>query len=183
MSYPRLPSVAALLATSVLCLPAFGQSKLTEMPPTFSPTDSRLKWGACPEGAPKGCQLAIVNGDPAKPGADLFLKLPSKSKVPSHKHTSSERIVVLQGDVNIAYDGLKPMTVRAGSYTYGPADVVHETACISAQSCVLFISFEKPVDLIPAPMGTAASSASTKTTAPATASSATSEKKVRKGGC
>jgi len=100
----------------------------------------------------------VLNGDPAKPGADVFLKLPGKSRVPAHKHTSVERIVVVEGDLSLTYDGHKPMAVKRGTYHYGPAEAVHEAQCVSAQPCVLFISFEKPVDLIQTPMAAAATS-------------------------
>jgi hypothetical protein len=174
----RLAASAALLAVSVALSPAaLAQSKLAELPPNYAPGDKGLKWGGCPEGLPKGCQLAVLNGDPAKPGADVFLKLPGKSKVPAHKHTSVERIVVVEGDLSLTYDGHKPLAVKRGTYHYGPAEAVHEAQCVSAQPCVLFISFEKPIDLIQTPMAAAAATGGTKASAPAT------DKKPKKGGC
>ena len=32
--------------------------------------DARLQWGPCPEFMPKGCGIAALHGDPAKPNAD-----------------------------------------------------------------------------------------------------------------
>lgn len=179
MSFRRVLSAVATTIAALLGASALAQTKLTEAPPAFTPTDKKLKWSACPAGLPKGCQLAVLQGDPEKPGADIYLRLPPKSKIPAHKHTSSERIVVMQGDITVTYEGLKPMKVRSGTYTYGPAEAVHEAACVSTQPCVLFISFEKPVDLI---LATMASATATKTDAPATGM-AGGEKKVKKGGC
>lgn len=177
----RVTTLAALLVGSTLAAPALAQSsKLAELPPTFTPADKGLKWGDCPQGLPKGCQLAVLNGDPAKPGADVFLKLPAKSKVPPHKHSSVERIVMVEGDLSLTYDGHKPLTLKRGTYHYGTAGAVHEATCLSAQPCVLFISFEKPVDLIPAPM---ASTAAAPAKAAAPTRSATQEAKPKKGGC
>ena len=40
--------------------------------------DAALKWGPCPAFLPKGCGLAVLHGDPSKPNADVFLKVPGK---------------------------------------------------------------------------------------------------------
>lgn len=177
-------SILAAWFVGSAVLPAFAlaQGASSTLPPTFTQNDRSLKWNGCPDGLPKGCQLAVLNGDPAKPGADVFLKLPGKSKVPSHKHTSVERIVVVDGEITITYDGHKPLAMKRGTYHYGPAEMVHEAACVSAQPCVLFISFEKPVDLILTP-GSAATTAAAPARASATATAATAEKKPKKGGC
>lgn len=168
-------SAVAVGATASLCsaLAVAQPGGLT----MFTPTDKALKWGACPDGLPKGCQVAVLNGDPAKPNADVYLKLPAKSKVPPHKHTSAERIVMMQGTINVTYEGGQPTKVTRGTYLHGPAGAVHEAACVSAEPCVLFIAFEQPVDFVPAPMAAAPGK-------PAAASAAPSgEKKPKKGGC
>ena len=174
MRHSRANLLAALFVGSAALAPlALAQSggALT----TFKPADASLKWGACPEGLPKGCQVAVLNGDPGKPNADVFLRLPGKAKVPPHKHTSAERIVIMQGTINVTYEGSKPASVGKGAYLYSPAGVVHEATCTSAEACVLFIAFEQPVDFVPAPMAAVQ---------PAAASAAkTVEKKPKKGGC
>ena len=178
MSCRRVLSAVTMTVAAFAGASALAQTTPTEPLPMFTPSDAKLKWGACPAGLPKGCQLAVLNGDPAKPGADIFLKLPPKSKIAAHKHTSSERIVVMQGDISVTYDGHTPKKVRSGTYLYGPAEVVHEAACVSTQPCVLFIAFDKPVDLILTPMV----AATTETASPATGTTS-GEKKVKKGAC
>ena len=79
--------------------------------PRWTPTDFMLK----------GTASRVLFGDPAKPGADVFLKLPAKSKVPPHKHTSVERIVLVEGDLSLTYSGHKPLTLKRGTYHYGTA--------------------------------------------------------------
>ena len=66
----RVAAIAALLIGSSIAAPAaLAQADaLKELPPTWAAGDSKLKWGGCPEGLPKGCQLAVLNGDPARPG-------------------------------------------------------------------------------------------------------------------
>jgi mannose-6-phosphate isomerase-like protein (cupin superfamily) len=171
MTALRLSVFAVLAAAAIFTAPVLAQSNtLPNLPPTVTPADKSLKWATCPEGLPKGCQLAVINGDPAKGGVDAFLKLPAKSKVESHKHTSAERIVALEGEVTVAYGGHKPVTLRRGTYHFIPAEAVHAAVCVSAQPCVLFISFEKPLDLILAPMD------ATPTTTP-------TARPPKKGGC
>jgi quercetin dioxygenase-like cupin family protein len=112
--------------------------------------DPSLTWGPCPTGLTEGCTLTVLHGDPAKPNADIFLKLPAKSSIVEHTHTSAERMILVSGELRVAYKGQAPATLKAGSYAYGPAKVPHSAECVSATPCVLFIAFEQPVDLIPA---------------------------------
>jgi quercetin dioxygenase-like cupin family protein len=97
----------------------------------------------------------VLHGDPAKPNLDIFFKVPGKSKIAAHKHTSAERMVLVQGEMQVTYEGHKPVTLKRGSYAYGPANLVHQAACVSSEPCVLFIAFEQPLDAIPANMAAA----------------------------
>lgn len=122
-----------------------------EKPFTTTFKDTALKWGPCPALFPKGCELAVVHGDPAKPNADVVIKLPPGTALARHWHTSAERIVLLAGRVTVTYDGSKPLALKPGAYAYGPAKLPHEAVCAKGGSpCVLFIAFEEPVDAFPA---------------------------------
>ena len=178
MRTSRMTALAALLLGTVVTTSALAAGSMTELPPSYAPGDSKLKWGGCPEGMPKGCQIAVLSGDPSKPGADIFLKIPGKAKTPSHKHSSAERIVVVEGEMSVKFEGHNATKYKRGTYLYNPADTVHEAQCVSATPCVLFISWEKPVDMIPTPMASAA-----ETGKPAAATAAATEKKPKKGGC
>lgn len=106
-----------------------------------------LQWGPCPAPLPKGCTLAVLHGDPAKPNADVFLKVPGKSTIPLHTHTSAERMVLVAGTMNVTYDGQKMTVLQLGSYAYGPANKPHSAVCVSSEPCILFIAFESAVDI------------------------------------
>jgi quercetin dioxygenase-like cupin family protein len=111
--------------------------------------DAKLKWGGCPPFLPKGCALAVLHGDPAKPNVDVFLKVPGKSTIPMHTHTSAERMILTAGELHVTYEG-QPMTVlKPGSYAWGPAKHPHKAVCVSAKPCILFVAFEAPLDAIP----------------------------------
>lgn len=111
--------------------------------------DPALAWGACPAFMPPGCALAVLHGDPAQPNADVFLRVPGKSEIASHWHSSAERMVLVAGAMEVRYDGQPPVTLGAGSYAYGPAKRPHSATCTSADPCLLFIAFEGPVDAVP----------------------------------
>jgi hypothetical protein len=137
----RSLQAAVLLAASPILL---AQDRALAL----SAESADIKWGPCPDPLPKGCQLAVLHGDPAKPNADLFLKLPGASAVPLHTHTSAERMILVAGKMNVTYEGQKMAVLRPGSYAYGPAKMPHSAVCASRTPCVLFIAFESPVDIM-----------------------------------
>jgi quercetin dioxygenase-like cupin family protein len=143
------PLVLTLLATWFAAIPV-AMTSAQEPALTKAPTDSDLQWSPCPPGLPEGCTLAVLHGDPAKPNADIFLKLPAKSTIAEHSHTSAERMVLISGELQVTYKGQPQATLKPGAYAYGPARINHSGTCVSAAPCVLFIAFEQPVDLIPA---------------------------------
>jgi quercetin dioxygenase-like cupin family protein len=93
--------------------------------------------------------MAVLHGDPSKPNADIFLKVPAKSTIGEHWHTSAERMILVSGEMRVTYKGQPAATLTAGSYAYGPPKLSHSATCVSATPCVLFIAFELPVDLVP----------------------------------
>jgi mannose-6-phosphate isomerase-like protein (cupin superfamily) len=115
----------------------------------FTFNDTQLKWGPCPAFIPRGCEIAVLHGDPVKENADIFFKVPANFTIPRHWHTSPERMVLVSGELHVTYDGHETVTLKPGTYAYGPAMLPHEAFCAMGASCVLFIAFESPVDAIP----------------------------------
>ena len=128
---------------------AHAQAPAQEQALTWTAGDPKLKWGPCPPFLPKGCGIAVLHGDPAKDNVDVFLKVPSKSTIPLHLHTSAERMVLVAGELHVTYEGQKKAVLRPGTYAYGPAKRPHNGYCASAVPCVLFIAFESPLDAVP----------------------------------
>jgi len=114
-----------------------------------SAQDSQLQWGPCPPFMPAGCGLAVLHGDPSKPNADVFLKLPAKAAIPDHWHTSAERMVLVAGELHVSYKGQAKTVLKPGMYAYGPAKLPHSAVCAGSAPCVLFIAFESAVDALP----------------------------------
>ena len=121
----------------------------SEKPLTLAFDDPQLKWNACPPLFPKGCEIAVLHGDPAKPNADVFFKVPANYTIPLHGHTSAERMVLVSGELHVEYGRYSPAVLKPGTYAYGPSKAPHKAFCTDSSPCVLFIAFESPVDAHP----------------------------------
>jgi len=142
----RLPASAAL---SVLLVASPFAAAFAQDPPLARATgEASLKWGGCPDFMPKGCEIAVLHGDPAKSNADVFFRVPANAVIPRHWHTSAERMVLVAGELHVTYDGHETAVLKPGTYAYGPARLPHRAECGNAGPCVLFIAFEAPVDAV-----------------------------------
>ena len=136
-------------ANAAAAAPANADGAASEAPLALAAADPALTWGPCPEGMPEGCGIAVLHGDPAKPNADIFLRVPGGAAIPPHAHTSAERMILVDGQMEVKYQGTPPALLREGSYAYGPSKMPHQATCRSSDPCILFIAFEGPVDVLP----------------------------------
>jgi mannose-6-phosphate isomerase-like protein (cupin superfamily) len=143
----QLISSSLLVLTSCVAL---AETPAAERALASSFADAALAWGPCPAFIPQGCEIAVLHGDPAMENADIFFKVPASFTVPSHWHTSPERMVLVSGELQVTFEGQAPVTLEPGMYAYGPAKLPHTAFCASDEPCVLFIAFESPVDAVPA---------------------------------
>ena len=116
---------------------------------SFGPASPAIKWGPCPPIFAKGCQIAVLHGDPAKPNADILLRVPPGFVLPPHRHSSAERMMLATGHLRVRYEGEPARVLAPGTYAYGPAGKPHEARCVGRQRCTLFVAFEGPVDAEP----------------------------------
>ena len=145
-TFPRLLSLLLPLA---IAAPASADPPASEGSRAFTIADARLQWGPCPPFLPQGCEIAVLHGDPAKPGVDVFFKVPGGATVPVHRHTSAERMVLVSGALDVTYEGEPTQSLTPGMYAYGPAMKAHGAVCAPGAPCVLFIAFDTPMDAIP----------------------------------
>jgi quercetin dioxygenase-like cupin family protein len=142
----RLPMLFALSLVGSLAL---AQEPAPEQALTITTRDTQVKWNSCPAFLPKGCGLAVLHGDPAKDNVDVFFKVPAKSTIPLHWHSSAERMILVAGELHLTYEGQKEVVIKPGTYAYGPAKLPHNGYCASTKPCILFIAFESPLDAVP----------------------------------
>lgn len=139
----------ATVALAVSAPPASVREPALEPAIAKSSDDAGLQWGGCPDFLPPGCAIAVLHGDPAGANADIFFKVPPRSDIPLHTHTSAERMVLVSGELEVTYQGQAAARLLPGHYAYGPAGRPHSGRCVSDVACILFIAFESPVDAIP----------------------------------
>ena len=58
-------------------------------------------------------------------------------------------MVLVAGELEVAYQGQAPVRLLPGAYAYGPAGRPHSGRCVSDVPCVLFIAFEGPLTRSP----------------------------------
>ena len=128
-----------------------GVAEAHSPPLAVNVADPSLKWGGCPPIFPGACEIAVLQGNPTKPNSDILLRVGPGYSLPRHKHSSAERMILIEGELAVKYDGAAGVTLTPGTYAYGPAGLPHEGECSSETQCTLFIAFEGPVDAEPVP--------------------------------
>jgi quercetin dioxygenase-like cupin family protein len=89
-----------------------------------------LKWKDGPPSLPKGAKVAVLEGDPSKPGPFVFrVKVPDGYVIPPHTHPRPERVTVISGTFHIGmgatFDKAKAEAMPAGTYGTWPAGMKH----------------------------------------------------------
>ncbi len=114
-------------------------------------TAAETKWGDAPPIVPPGAKLAVLAGDPGKPG--LFVvrfKLPANYKIPAHWHPSDENITVISGAFFIGMgdklEAAQTKAVPAGGFTSLPAKMNH--FALTKKETVIEIASMGPFQMI-----------------------------------
>lgn len=96
--------------------------------PEFNPRQAQ--WGVAPDVLPKGAQLAVVEGDPTKPGPyTMRLTMPARYKIPPHHHGRREHVTVISGEFKVGmgdqFDESKMNSFSPGSFAWLEPTVHH----------------------------------------------------------
>ncbi len=95
-----------------------------------------LKWMPAPPGLPKGAKIAVLSGDPSKPGDFTFrAKMPAGYTIRPHWHSKDEHVTVLEGTFNMGlgekFDKKKVRSLSVGGYAVMPKGVRHFAIAVS----------------------------------------------------
>jgi len=124
----------SLLTTTVIlsaCVPRqTGMMAFADGQQQHSVIAEDIRWQPCPPMIPKGCQMAILEGDPRQP--DLFtvrFRLSEQFIMTPHTHPKDERVTILSGEVRVAF-GLgatrqDAALFRDGDYYVNAPDAIH----------------------------------------------------------
>jgi len=123
----------AILITTVLPLPLLvGQQSAHKVESAhaalYPPAD--IQWKDGPASLPKGAQIAVLEGDPAKEGMFVMrVRVPDGFHIPAHTHPKPERVTVISGTFKLAMgDHLTQAAATplpAGTYGVWPPGMVH----------------------------------------------------------
>lgn len=98
--------------------------------PHIALTPADLQWGPAPPVLPAGAQVAVLDGDPFKPGFfSMRLKMPDGYRIAPHWHPTDEHVVVVQGTLKIGmgdrHDDAAARQLPAGGFTKLPKQMHH----------------------------------------------------------
>jgi hypothetical protein len=93
-------------------------------------TPGEIKWQPGPASLLPGAQMAVLEGDPSKPGFFCMrLRFPDGYKVMPHWHPKQERVTIIAGTLNLGmgdtYDPAATHALTVGSYSTMPAGMRH----------------------------------------------------------
>jgi quercetin dioxygenase-like cupin family protein len=90
----------------------------------------QVAWGPAPPALPPGAKIAVLSGDPGKPGLFVLrLQLPPDYEIAAHSHPATEYVTVLAGSFALGHgdvlDRGKAAEMRAGGFVEMPAQHNH----------------------------------------------------------
>jgi quercetin dioxygenase-like cupin family protein len=136
--------VLVVLASTLIVWSQASQTRTTNPRPASSPQQAVLwakggEWMDVPV-FPKGAQMQVMNGDPNKGAADMYIKLPSKYDTTFHWHTPIESVYVDGGQMEFSMPGSdEKKKLGSGGFFQSPAKMVHRAVCTSSEACYFYL--------------------------------------------
>jgi quercetin dioxygenase-like cupin family protein len=117
-----------LLISALLTLPM--SSVAAQGPKAIVVTPDATQWSPAPASLPAGAKLAVLDGDPTKPGLfTMRLSIPDGYRIPPHFHPVDEHVTVISGNFQVgmgdSFDATKLSTLPAGTFGMIPAGMRH----------------------------------------------------------
>lgn len=156
------PHLRSVLSAGALCLPlavlAQGApsshsagSKHAGAAPAVVTQAKDLKWMPAPPSVPPGAQMAILDGDPAKPGAfTMRVRFPANYRVAPHHHPSDERVTVVSGALRVGmgerFDEAGMTALSEGGFFSMPKG--HRHYVLTSEETILQVHATGPWDVI-----------------------------------
>ena len=113
-------------------------------------TDNDVKWGPL-TALPKGAEVAVLDGDPSKPGHFIIrMRLPANYVIPPHHHSTAENFTVLSGTLFTGmgdkFDKKAGQEFGPGGFAALPAKMNHFGWTISPT--IIQVGSEGPADIV-----------------------------------
>jgi quercetin dioxygenase-like cupin family protein len=119
-----------LLIFGAFLIAAVGSVSAQDAMKVIRVTPDAITWKDNPA-IPKGGQVAVLQGDPTKPGDVVVqrVKFPANYKVPPHTHPYAENVTVISGRVGLGmgekFDAREGDMVPTGAFFSQPAKHAH----------------------------------------------------------
>jgi quercetin dioxygenase-like cupin family protein len=133
--------VSLLVALVLIAGSALAQ-QLQQQPMVTNP--EQAKFASSPS-VPDCYTYSVQQGDPKGASSVMLVKMSSGCALPSHWHSANEQATFVSGTGQIQMKGEEPQTVRAGTFTYIPANHQHQLTC--KDSCTYYRTMDGPVDI------------------------------------
>jgi quercetin dioxygenase-like cupin family protein len=144
-------TILAAVTTCLLAAPVVCEKTAAKQPDMGAYTLDRLQWGAAPDVLPAGSQLAVIEGDPTKPGPyTMRLKMPASYKIAPHHHARREHVTVMSGEFKVGmgdkFDETKMNSFSPGSFAWLEPSVHHYA--MAGSDCVIQLHGTGPWEII-----------------------------------
>lgn len=124
MKSPIVNLILAALAVSAASAQLSAQSPAPAAagkPHVIVATPAFIDWGPAPAILPPGARAAVLEGNPAEPGAfTLRLALPANYRISPHYHPAAEHVTVISGAFHVGmgevFDAAKMTELPAGTF-------------------------------------------------------------------
>ena len=122
--------IAALILLCICSIVTNVQAQVHHMSNHIMVMPKDIKWVDGPVGLPPGGKVAILEGDPSKPGMFTMRgQVPANYQIKPHTHPADEHITVLKGILYMGmgetYDEKSAIAIPMGGYAVMKAGTVH----------------------------------------------------------
>jgi hypothetical protein len=152
--------IAASVSAALVALPvAWAADKAADKPADIGGmamgsmymNTAEIKWGDAPPVLPKGAKMAVLSGDPGKPGPFVArLQVPASYKIAPHWHSTDEDLTIISGSFHLGEGDKMDMKggheMKAGGFHHLPAKTHHYAW--SKGPAVVQISAMGPFDIV-----------------------------------
>jgi hypothetical protein len=129
----RRLTLVTLIAALAGCQMMSGDAKQTKSSAAAEHrtlTPDKLQWQAAPPSLPPGAQVAMLEGNPARPGYFCMrIRFPQNYSIPPHWHPNHERVTVISGTLFLGqgetFDEPSAQALTPGSYSTMPPRMRH----------------------------------------------------------
>lgn len=155
----QISVIAASVGAALIALPVTWAADKAGAKPAAAPmamasmfvNASEIKWGDAPPVLPKGAKMAVLSGDPGKPGPFVArLQVPASYKIPPHWHTTDEDLTVISGSFFFAEGDKMEMKgaheMKPGGFHHLPGKTHHYA--FSKGPAVVQINAMGPFDIV-----------------------------------